>query len=951
MKGRIALVSLFLLGSGAAGVSPAYAQLEQSRFVGTVTDEQGAVLPGVTVTATSPALIGSQTTVSEANGRYQFPALPAGTYTLAFDLAGFKTIKREGVVLRLGTIITVDMQMQIATLEETVTVSGESPVVDTLTTKVGSEFSGEKLVGIPTATDIWATLGQAPGVRMLGFDVGGSHKSQQSGYESFGIRDQNRVTNEGIDTTEGQGGSGFYADYFVNDEISVSAAGGDVEMNTPGSAVVQTTKSGGNMFRGLENISYEGESFVGDNIDDETAARGFTGQPNLVFWEGHADLGGPIVKDRAWFYAAYNHFKIDKAISGVPQTISTDLGIFDNWTAKGTVRLSSKDTAIGYYQWGRKQKPNRGLSASVSPEAVLAQDSKSWLWKTQWQRVWSNRIFTDIQAGWFGYRWPMAPKVDYQTDPPRIDTASSFESGAGWAVGNAGGPFNADRYKPQFYGKLTYFVPDKMGSHDVKIGFEWQDDRSVFANNGNSGPIYYLDRNATVDEVRITDFNTFETFGTEWTGNDDRNERFAGYIQDRWSPSNRMTLTVGLRYEHQRPYYESSVRNPLVTEVFPAQTVPGKTLLTRDTFAPRFGVSYDLTGKGNMVVKAFWGRFYFNFADRMSNLNPGGTNYKQYKFLDQNRNRVYDGTQELGAVVATSGGTTTTLDPDLKVPYVDEFNVSVERQFWGESSVRAAYVRKMSRDQFTTLNVLREGQFTVPTQVTVNIRDYGSAALTPQTFTLYDIPAALRGRSQNVVSNIPESVGGGDYTYDTMQFAFNKRFGGGLFIQSSFDYQWRDELRQNSASTSPLNSDPLGVNYYQNVYPDVPNRQDSTNWQLRLMGRYVFKYGIGTAVNLRAQSGWAYARLVLAPLPNAGTQTFFIEDIKNNRSDDAAILDLRVDKAFRFGRYRLTLMGDIFNLLNSNAVTNFFLTNGVNYNRIIATLDPRTAQVALRFDF
>ena len=124
---------------------------------------------------------------------------------------------------------------------------------------------------------------------------------------------------------------------------------------------------------------------------------------------------------------------------------------------------------------------------------------------------------------------------------------------------------------------------------------------------------------------------------------------------------------------------------------------------------------------------------------------------------------------------------------------------------------------------------------------------------------------------RNVVAPIPESVGGGNGDYDTIQLGFNKRFGSGLFIQASYDYQWRDELRQNSASNSPLNSDPLGVNYYQNVFPEVPNRQESTNWQGRLMGRYVFPYEFGFAVNFRAQSGWQWARLIQVALPNAGT--------------------------------------------------------------------------------
>src|SRR6185437_8955461 len=193
-----------------------------------------------------------------------------------------------------------------------------------------------RLIGVPSSTDLWGALAQAPGIRMEGFDVGGSHKSQQSGYTAFGVANQTRIITEGVDTTEGNGGAGFYQDYFSQNEISVSGAGQDVSMNAPGAAVISTIKSGGNQLKALINQTYEGESFVGSNADAADLARGGSAQPNLLFWENHDDAGGPIVKDKLWFFAAYNHFHIDKAISGVPRSIATDLGLFDNFTTKET---------------------------------------------------------------------------------------------------------------------------------------------------------------------------------------------------------------------------------------------------------------------------------------------------------------------------------------------------------------------------------------------------------------------------------------------------------------------------------------------------------------------------------------------------------------------------------------------------------------------------------------
>ena len=392
----------------------------------------------------------------------------------------------------------------------------------------------------------------------------------------------------------------------------------------------------------------------------------------------------------------------------------------------------------------------------------------------------------------------------------------------------------------------------------------------------------------------------------------------------------------------------------MLSEIFPAQKTEGQTLFTSHLVAPRLGASYGVLGDGKSVLKVFYGRYYFNYADSLSNANPGGTNRRDYVINDLNGNLLYDGPQELGTLLSSAGGSSTSLDPDLDTPYTDEFNLSFDRQFWGESSVRMAYVRKMEHNQFTTYIPAREGQFTVPRTVDVTLRSFDGGVEGTRTYTLFDVPAGLG--TQNLIAQIPGSVGGGSNNFDTLQFAFNKRFGSGLFVQSSYEFQWRDELRNpNSASTSPLTADPIGTGFHQNTLAQggsgVPNRQDNTNWQFRLLGRYVFPYDVGVGVNWRVQSGWPYARRISVSLPNAGTTRFFEEPIKNNRSDTASLLDIRFDKSFRVDRCTLRLMADVYNLLNSNAVSNFNLLNGSSYKLIVATLDPRTAQVALRFEF
>ena len=943
MKFTQRVLSCLALVAAAVPYPPLYAQVEQGRLLGSVKDAQGGVLPGVTVTATSPALIGQRTALTEPDGRYLLTNLPSGQYALKFELQGFQPFIRQNIVLTQGSTLTVDAMLELASLAENVTVTGDSPMVDTTTTKVGATFTGEALVGVPSSTDLWGNLAQTPGVRMQGYDVGGSHKSQQTGYDAFGVRGQHKMMFEGIDTTEGDNGAFFYADFYAAGEVSVTAIGGDVESSSPGATNVQNFKSGGNRFSGLEHITYEPTGrWMADNIDDSTRARGFTGNPNLAFWEGHVDVGGPVFRDKLWFFAAFNKFHLEQRISGVEPSVATDITDVTDPMVKLTWRAGGKDTLVGFLMpRNNKKKPNRNLSASTLPESVLAQDSKTWIKKIEWQRIWSNRMFMDVRVAACCEVWPMRTKVDAAVKPPTTDT-SGLVSGAGW---NA---FTLDYGKPQTLGTLTYFLPGRSGSHDLKVGYEYILNHYRQGINGQSGPIQYLPRNGLTDQIQLVDVGAFADFASGWQPGYDNNSMLSVFVQDRWAPSGRLTITAGLRFGHQRPYYEQGTRNPVLADVFPQLVVPEHTILTRSNIAPRLGLAYDLFGNTRTAVKAFYGRYYAIYGNNFTSLNPGGANYRTYQFDDPNRNGVYDGPQELGTFVSSTGGSTTTIDPNLKQPYGDEISASIEHQFWGETSARAVFVRKMSRNVFGVVNVARLGSVNVPVTAT-NPFDPS------QTLNVLDIPAALRGVVQNQFTNIPDS----DATYDTISFSAQHRFRRGLFIQGGVDHQWRDEIRSPaSPSTSPLNTDPIVVYTYGSTFPlnysaDISNRQKNTNWQARLLGRYELPVAeVGIGANMRIQSGYPWSPIANVRLPNAGTQNVFVDHIDNRRADSAALLDLRFDRSIRVsGQIKLMAMLDVYNVTNSNAVTNFFLTSGATFNRIIAAFNPRTLQLGLRVTF
>ena len=947
--------------------SPGYAQIGQGRLTGTVTDAQGAVLPGVTVTATSPAQIGVRTALTEADGRFLFPGMPSGTYKLTFELQGFRKIDRDNVIVVLGQTISLDAQMQIGGLAENVTVTADSPVVDVSTTKIGTSLKGDALIAVPNSTDVWAALSEAPGVQMLGFDVGGSHKSQQSGYEVFGIQNQARVVSDGVDHTEGVGGTRFYEDYCANEEVSVGALGSDVEMNSGGAAIVTTIKSGGNQFRGLEHLTYEPGSFVGSNAAaSDIAARGFTcpnnslgtaqcNNPNLLFWEGHADLGGPIARDKVWFYGAYNHFKIDKAVSGVAQSVATDLGIFDNETAKVTAKPGQSNTFIGYFQQGRKQKPKRGLSIFLPPESVRAQDSMSRMYKGEWQRVISNRTFFNVNVGNFTLDWPMVVQVDPATRPPEVFRTTTAVDGAGWIA------FSTFRKKPQVKAQLTYYLPEKGGSHDFKFGFESLNDSYRYGHNGKSGPIRYSyagsDASGSPDRIRFIDTGDPATYGTDWTVGPNLDLHYSGYAQDRWAPNNRLAISLGVRMDYQRMGYGDAIRKPLITDLLPdgsrifpvSTTVAAHTFFANTNVAPRLGLTYDVTGKGRTVLKAFYGRYYNNLADGFSAVNPGGISVAEFNFVDRNGNKKYDGVSELNGLRFRTGADSTPVDPKFKTTYTEEISGSFEGQLPGESSVRVTYVRKNVHDAapfyLTNLIPAWVGRVTVPTRQTIG----------GETFNLLDVPDSLADSTDGLYSNFPD----GTYRYDTVEFAYNKHLRTNFFVQASADYQWRDDFRSALAnpldrSTSPLSADPIGINFQLTPNPAVPNRQKTSTYHVQFLGRYTLPYEVGFSANYRYQSGFPYSRVVpdcsCLNLSNFGAD-FFVEPLSNNRSDNVGLLNFRLDKGVKIGRSKISAMLDIYNVTNADPVTNFNLNTGPAFKRVIAVLDPRVFQMGFRLEF
>ena len=399
------------------------AQELRGRITGVVTDNTGAVLPGVTITVAGPALIQPQTTLTGGEGQYRYPALPPGLYTVTFELSGFQTLKREDIRLGLNQTLSIDAQLQLSSLQETVTITGESPVVDVKSTTIGTNFTKELLQDIPNARDIWAALAQAPGFQMTAYDVGGSHTGTQTGFQTYGVSGQNKTLFEGINVTEGQDTNAGYFDFGSFEEMQVGGSGNMGEQSGLGAFLNLTVKSGGDRFNSQVYYDYVGQQTLSNNVPDAfktpggTDSSGFkaptiidpaTGQrlglsrgnPITKQYDFNVNLGGPIRKGRLWYFLSYRDNNQYKTILGLPGEEAQSQLV--NKTAKVTYQLNRSNQIIGFYNVRSKFQPLRDLSLAIPVSAANWQDSKNRPQKIEWTSTLSSRAFLDVQASHWG---------------------------------------------------------------------------------------------------------------------------------------------------------------------------------------------------------------------------------------------------------------------------------------------------------------------------------------------------------------------------------------------------------------------------------------------------------------------------------------------------------------------------------------------------------------------
>jgi Carboxypeptidase regulatory-like domain/TonB dependent receptor-like, beta-barrel len=944
------VVVLAILFKLVFGASVAWAQTGALGTIhGTVSDASGAALPGVTVTITSTALqVGRATLVTEPDGTYRFGDLPVGTYKLSFELSGFKTLIRDEVRVPVGFVARIDVTLAVGGIEETVTVSGQSPVVDQTTTTTSVNLTQETLESVPVGRGFQFLFAMTPGVTTAGApDVGDSALASRSNVQSYGGSGTSTMNVEGINITSGES-SAVYFTNFSFEEVQIKTSGNDAEVSTPGISMVSVLKSGSNQFHGTYAAAYEGSGFESSNLTPQLMSQGITASaPLRYYYEGGADLGGRIVKDKLWFYVSTNRqqrvsnllgFASGPGPDGKYLTGDEPLADYQNNLSDHAVKLSyqasQKNRLIGVWHPMLKYQPQRNGGRFRPLESTLDYRNPGGVYKGELQSTLSTRMVANLVAGWGGNH------EDYSVarskygravpgNPSKTDIRTSLSTGAG-----TGSQLNLkDRW--QLDGSVSFFPEDLLGGkHELKAGttMYWHRIASGTQNNPAGNYILSYD-NGAPNQIQILNAPNLAK---------NSQDIYGFYLKDTWRVTNNLTANLGVRYEYQHAFIpaQSKEASAAFPGLFPAAQFSNTDIMTWNSVVPRAGIAWSLDRK--TVVKASYGRFNGGMlalgigeSGFSAPYNPIGSITDTFRWRDQNTNGDYDpGEVNLDVngpdFVSVSGSSNNLLNPDLRQPMTNEATAGFERELVANLGFRALYVYKDYHDSVVTVNVLRpRSAYNIP----ITRRDPGPDGVLNTgddagKVTIYDYDAAYRGAAfvANQRQNSPLTS-----RYQSVEMTVTKRSSGRFFGMASFwatkNHRW--------ISSFPA-GDPRGV-----PNDDSFPLDSSWTWASNVSGSYRLPWDINIGAYLQSKIGAQGQRTYIfaATDPDGGTPlrqlnnvTMRLEPYGTQLGPAVRILNLRATKAFSIrGGTKLELNVEAFNVLNSSAPLQIVYASGPTF--------------------
>jgi hypothetical protein len=906
---------------------PIQSQTKTGTIEGTVFLENGQAVTAVTVTVTSPNLIGEkQATVSNEKGKFRFVALPTGTYMLTVTMEGFKPQKHSNLRLHAGKTITVDFVLEMGQITEIVEVKGVPAIIDikdsqTITTNMTPEF----LQKLPNR-GVEGALNFTPGVSNL--SAFGSAVSNSNNYMVDGVK---------VNSPEA-GESGMSPVYDSIEEISVLGVGAPAEYGGFSGAVVNTVmKSGGNDFHGMVTFFMRAPGLHSEN---------WANYPDLIerrwgeTYDANFNLGGPVIKNKLWFFTSgnYNYFQdhIDD-YDGL-----TESGNGKRIAGKLTWQPGPKDRFSLWLALNPSTINNYGTEPLMAPEANTNENHKAFYFNSNNLHTFSDSTFMELKIG--GFYKKGENEVDANGTPAHFDEATEILSGS----------FGETYYRTsqRFQANLTlsHYAEDFIkGDHDFKFGVEVEMSKVNIAYGYPSGR-FYLDYDG---EPYIMD---------EWDGEEGnpKSRRISFFAQDTWEVSKRLVINPGVRINHWRGYVPG---------------VSGAAYAPKTGIAPRIGITYDIFGDNSTALKLHYGKYYHGMmAQFYFRLQPQG-GFREYLI-----GPIYDEFMELPE--GTHGEdewvldwedeweNEYTVDPNLKMAYLNQYVIGIERELGRDISVGASFIYRTNHDLQDRVNLTGEWE------QTTWVCDYPGIH-NGKTFTVWQ--RINPGENQYYLTN-PKK--GEDYgaafpgivaftpsrKYKGFQLTFEKRFSNGWMLNASYAWgeawgtdnnDWGEfgENRGSMLGASTMFSNP---NYQINA--EGPLGIDPTH-QVKIYGAIdipVVDVVLGFSYGFT--SGSPYNSNVMLPRDIDPDAVSFEDNVFIYGEERGAYrypgihdIDIRLEKFFKLGKIRIGVLADVFNLLNADTETEYE-TNldpfpEFPFGYVSGIRSPRTFRLGIRLEF
>jgi hypothetical protein len=841
------------------------------------------------------------------SGAYRFPSLPPGVYTVKVELQGFQTVTRETVNVLVGQTTPIDLTMRVATLAETVTVTGTSPVIDTTSANVSVNLSEQLLQSTPGGRDIWALVEyKVPSLLITRPDVGGTAGGLQGTYNARGTNStQNSQYLNGINVGDPAaiGAAGYYYDYDAFEDIQVSTGAHDITVPTSGVFLNMVTKSGGDKWTGRTTFTWLGDATQSQNIDDDLLRYGFRPETNAVDFVSdiNASGGGPLISRKLRVFGSFRDWRVHVNVPAAFSTLVLDKTDITSYLINADYQLNDKNRLKAFYSKQWYKKPNRFLS---QPTTTLVQESTSNeddvfdVYQVLWNSVVTSRFFVDARLGLNKILF-----TTYQngTDQTLLDVATNIRTRN----------FNTDteRFRDRYQANATgqYYVDQALGGrHEFKFGFDHAHSPvEVRTRRLDDLELRYSSATGRAQDVTLFATPFFTKNAVDVT---------ALYAQDSYAIK-RLTLTGGVRWERLEGYLpeQSSPASrwfPNVPRTFPEQ----RDLILWHTVGPRLSAAYDVTGDGQTALKAAAGRYYYIIASGgvLSDANPNANYSERYTWNDVNGDlRFQPGEQSGTPVISQANPGTISFDPEYRRPYTDEYTAGVDRELLPALRLSAVFTYRREKDPQATADPANPYSTTLTTRPDAGL-DGVTGTADDTTYQFYD---RISAASLTFFTNDPTAL----QTYKGLEVTATKRMSNRWQMLAGYTFSGTRieglSINQNPNMLLNVNGSLAGQNTGANSQlSDRPH-------QFKLTGTYIMPfYDIGLAGNFSSSSGVLVTRQVATTLSIGGTTNVNVEEPGLHRLPTRTVMDLRLFKNIMFGSRSLDLAIDFNNIANVSTV-------------------------------